>query len=77
MRVKEILRITRVAKKFDKTTGKFWINIRYKTRTEITPRTVAIAEAFGLGVDQFQLLIEKKHIALLGDDMQLLSQINE
>jgi len=64
MRVKEILWITRVAKKFDKTTGKFRINIRYKTRTEVTPRTVAVAEAFGLGVDQFQ-----QHV--IYDDVEL------
>jgi len=64
MRVREILRITRVAKKFDKTTGKFRINIRYKTRTEVTPRTVAVAEAFGLGVDQFQ-----QHVVY--DDVEL------
>jgi len=43
-----------VAKKYDARTGKFVINIRYKTRAALTPRTLAVAEAFGLGVDAFQ-----------------------
>lgn len=50
--MKEHLRIRKVTRKFDRSTGKFHFNIRFKTRTEVTPRTVAVAEAFGLGVDQ-------------------------
>lgn len=53
MQAKEFFKITKFAKKFDKTTGKFTFNIRYKTRTTITPRTIAVAEAFGLGVNGF------------------------
>lgn len=52
MRTREFFKITKIAKKYDKTTGKFLINLSYKTRTEITPRTIAVAEAFGLGVDE-------------------------
>jgi len=51
---REYFRITKIARKYDKTTGKFLIDIRYKTRTEVTPRTIAVAEAFGLGVDEYQ-----------------------
>jgi len=54
MGIQEIFKITRIVKKFDKATGVFKINIAYKTKTDITDRTIAVAEAFGLGVDQFQ-----------------------
>jgi len=54
MHVKELLKITKFARKFDKATGRFTFNIRYKTRTTITPRTIKVGEAFGLGVDKFQ-----------------------
>ncbi len=49
---REYFRITRIARKWDRATGKFHFDIRFKARTEVTPRTVAVAEAFGLGVDQ-------------------------
>lgn len=52
--VKERLEVLKVAKKFDRKTGKFLIDIRYRIKTEITPRTTAVAEAFGLGIDEFQ-----------------------
>lgn len=51
---REFFHVVGVAKKYDARTGKFVINVRYKTRTLLTPRTVAVAEAFGLGVDAFQ-----------------------
>jgi energy-coupling factor transporter ATP-binding protein EcfA2/GNAT superfamily N-acetyltransferase len=54
---REFFQITKIARKYDKRTGKFIINIAYKTRTDITPRTIAIAEAFGLGIDE-----QQKHI---------------
>ncbi|TET19649.1 GNAT family N-acetyltransferase [Candidatus Bathyarchaeota archaeon] len=54
MRRREFFKVTKITRKFDRRTGKFTINIRYKTRTEVTPRTVAVSEAFGLGVDEFQ-----------------------
>jgi ABC-type lipoprotein export system ATPase subunit len=31
---------------------RFKINVRYKTKTKITPRTVAVAEAFGIGLGE-------------------------
>jgi len=51
---KEFFRIRKVTRKWDRAAGKFYYNIRFKTRTEITPRTIAVAEAFGLGVDEYQ-----------------------
>ena len=64
MRARRTFKVTRVIKKFDRRTGKFTFNIRFKTKTEITPRTIAVAEAFGLGVDEYQ-----EHV--IYDDVEL------
>lgn len=57
MRHREFFKITKYARRYDRKTGKFLINISYKTKTDITDRTVAVSEAFGLGVDT-----EKEHV---------------
>ena len=36
---------------------KFYINISYKCRTEITERTLEVAEAFGIGVDEREFVV--------------------
>ncbi len=54
MRRKEFFRITRYARTYDRQEGKFHIDIRYKTKTEVTPRTIGVAEAFGIGVDEYR-----------------------
>lgn len=54
MRRREFFQITHWARRYDHATGKFVINISYKTKTDVTPRTIAVAEAFGLGVDDSQ-----------------------
>ena len=51
---REILKVTKITQKFDRLTGKFTINISYKTRSEITKRTIKAAEAFGLGIDEYR-----------------------
>jgi len=61
---RELFEVTRVAKKFDRRTGRFVVNVRYKTRAVATPRTLAVAEAFGLGVDDF-----REHVVY--DDVEL------
>ncbi|MEM2102314.1 MAG: ATP-binding cassette domain-containing protein [Candidatus Bathyarchaeia archaeon] len=48
---REFFKIIRSVKKFNRDTKKFHINISYKTATTLTPRTLAVSEAFGLGVD--------------------------
>ena len=63
-RLREFFEITKVAKRFDRTSNTFKINIAYKTATCITPRTLAVAEAFGLGVD-------KTRTQILYDNIQL------
>lgn len=50
--LREVFEITKIAKRFDRTSNTFNITISYKTATDITPRTLAVAEAFGIGVDQ-------------------------
>jgi len=64
LRRREFFRITKYARRYDRSSGKFLINIAYKTKTDITDRTVAVAEAFGLGISDFQ-----KHV--LYDDVEL------
>ena len=53
-RHREFFRITRYSRTYDRLEGKFVINIAYKTKTDITDRTISVAEAFGLGVDDYQ-----------------------
>jgi ABC-type ATPase with predicted acetyltransferase domain len=54
MRRREGFRIRKFTRKYERRTGKFTINIRFQTRTDITPRTIGVAEAFGLGVDDYK-----------------------
>jgi len=54
MGIRELFKVTRVASRYDRATGRFIINISYKTQTDITDRTISVAEAFGLGIDEFQ-----------------------
>ncbi len=64
-RMREFFKITRYARRYDRETGKFVITISYKTKTDITDRTIAVSEAFGLGVDEF-----KEHVVY--DDVELM-----
>jgi len=52
MRKREFFRIQKFRRRYDREAGKFVFNIAYKTAVEISPRTVAVAEAFGLGIDE-------------------------
>jgi len=61
---RELFEVTRWARKYDRETGKFIINISYETATDVTPRTIAVAEAFGLGVDQYQRQIIYDNVEL-------------
>jgi ABC-type lipoprotein export system ATPase subunit/GNAT superfamily N-acetyltransferase len=51
---REIFRIRKFRKIYDREAGKFSFNISYETHTELTDRSLAVAEAFGLGVDEDQ-----------------------
>jgi len=52
MRRREFFRIEKFRRRYDREAGKFVFNIAYKTAVEMSPRTVAVAEAFGLGIDE-------------------------
>lgn len=53
-RKQEYFKITKLARRYDKKTGKFTFNITYETATQLTPRTLNVAETFGLGIDKTQ-----------------------
>jgi len=52
IRKREFFRIEKFRRRYDREAGKFVFNIAYKTAVEMSPRTVAVAEAFGLGIDE-------------------------
>jgi ABC-type lipoprotein export system ATPase subunit/GNAT superfamily N-acetyltransferase len=60
----ELFRIRRYARKYDRQQGKFIINISYETATEVTSRTIGVAEAFGLGVDQHHRFVIYDNVEL-------------
>ena len=62
MRRREFFRIEKFRRRYDRKAGNFVFNIAYKTAVEMSPRTVAVAEAFGLGIDEekeFNPMIKK------------------
>jgi ABC-type transport system involved in cytochrome c biogenesis ATPase subunit len=52
MRRRTEFRIRQFRRTYDKAAGKFTFNISYETHTAITPRSLVVAEAFGLGIDE-------------------------
>ncbi len=50
----EFFRIKQFRRVYDKAEGKFTFNISYETHTKPTPRSLVVAEAFGLGIDEAQ-----------------------
>jgi len=51
---REYFRIKKFARRYDRESGKFTFNISYETKTDITDRTVEVAEAFGMGISDYQ-----------------------
>jgi ABC-type ATPase with predicted acetyltransferase domain len=65
MRKREFFRIRQYSRKFDRKTGKFIINISYETAApKPTERVIGVAEAFGLGLDQWQKFIIYDNVEL-------------
>lgn len=60
----EYFKITKFTRRYNRKTQKFTFNIAYETATEITPRTIGVAEAFGLGIDQTQKFPIYDHVEL-------------
>jgi ABC-type lipoprotein export system ATPase subunit/GNAT superfamily N-acetyltransferase len=63
-RKREFFRIRHFKRRYDAREGKFIINIAYETAAEPTPRTVAVAEAFGLGLDEHRLFVVYDNVEL-------------
>jgi len=57
LRRREYFEIQRYARVYDRREGKFIISLSYKTATDITPRTIKVAEAFGIGTDEQEFII--------------------
>jgi ABC-type ATPase with predicted acetyltransferase domain len=51
---RDSFRIRTCKRIYDRCQGKFSFNISYETHTKITPRSLVVAEAFGLGIDEAQ-----------------------
>ena len=63
-RRREFFRIKKFARRYDRQTGKFTFDIAYETATEPTSRTTAVAEAFGLGIDQAEKFVLYDNVEL-------------
>jgi len=50
----EHFKICKVRRIYDRTADKFTFNISYETHAKLTPRSIVVAEAFGLGIDEAQ-----------------------
>ena len=61
---KEFFRISKYGRRYDRRTGCFIVDIAYSTGVKVSPRTVAVAEAFGLGVDQEQKFVLYDNVEL-------------
>jgi len=64
LRRREFFEVTKCARRYDRREGKFIVGIAYRTATEITPRTIAVSEAFGMGVDQEQKFVVYDNVEL-------------
>jgi len=65
MTKRELFRIRQYARKYDRETGKFIINISYETAApEPTERVIGVAEGFGLGLDQWQKFVIYDNVEL-------------
>jgi ABC-type ATPase with predicted acetyltransferase domain len=53
-RRREYFHIRQFRRIYDRVEGKFRFNVSYETHTKPTPRSLVVAEAFGLGIDEVQ-----------------------
>ena len=61
----EFFHISRYARTFDRRTNKFVVNIAYETAApEPSERVVAVAEGFGLGLDQWEKFVVYDNVEL-------------
>jgi len=60
----KMFKIVKCCKKFDRRSGTYHINISYRVRTQVTPRTVVVSEAFGLGIDKQEKMVVYDNVEL-------------
>lgn len=61
----ELFRIKTFCRRFDRASGKFVVNISYETAAPSpTPRTIAVAEGFGLGLDRWEKFVVYDNVEL-------------
>jgi ABC-type lipoprotein export system ATPase subunit len=51
---RDVLKIRKLRRIYDRANDRFNFHVEYETHTELTERTVEVAEAFGLGIDDSQ-----------------------
>jgi ABC-type lipoprotein export system ATPase subunit/GNAT superfamily N-acetyltransferase len=65
MRRREYFRISRFARRYDRASGKFVVNIAYETAAPMpSERVVAVAEGFGLGLNHWQQFVIYDNVEL-------------
>jgi len=65
VRRREFFRIRQYARRYDRETAKFIINLAYETAApEPTERVVSVAEGFGLGLDQWEKFVVYDNVEL-------------
>jgi len=52
--MREHFKVRAIRRLYDRDQGKFNFNISYETTAKLTPRSLVVAEAFGLGIDETQ-----------------------
>ena len=63
-RRREFFRIRQFRKVYDRIQNRFTFNIAYETAAKLTPRSVAVAEAFGLGLDESRSFVLYDNVEL-------------
>lgn len=74
-RRREYFRIQKFRRVYDRSSGKFTFNIAYETAAKLTPRSVAVAEAFGLGLDQQRkfVILDNVELKISPNDVVLIT----
>lgn len=54
LRHRDVFRVRKCRRIYDRANDRFTFHVEYETHTEVTERTIEVAEAFGLGIDDAQ-----------------------
>lgn len=74
-RRREYFEIRQFRRVYDRNQNRFTFNIAYETAAKLTPRSVAVAEAFGLGLDQQRrfVICDNVELHVKPDDVVLIT----